>query len=87
MRTRIYVYATCAVALFVTSSTLGFFTEHDDLSMLVTIIGLLFFSSQRYWYGQLKGAKLTVKEREAVADAGYAEGWRDAYEDARNNGW
>lgn len=83
MRTRIYVYATCAVALFVTSITLGVFTEHDDLSMLVTIIGLLFFSAETYWQGRINGSKLTVKDREAVADAGYAEGWNDAIEEMK----
>ncbi len=83
MRTRIYVYATCAFLLFVMSSTLIIFTEHDDLSILVMIIAFLFFSAERYWDGRIDGSKLAVKDREAVADAGYAEGWHDAIEEMK----
>ncbi len=86
MKKRHGVYAVCAFLLGVVTIALLVFVRDESLWGLTLIVGLLFYSREMYWSGRLTAVRLTVAEREAIANTGYAEGWADAFEDVRQNG-
>ncbi len=83
MKKRRFVYSAAGFAVAITSLVTAILMRDYPIGPWASLIALVLYSRSTYWQGRINGSKLTVKDREAVADAGYAEGWNDAIEEMK----